>query len=782
MKPKADMKSYLDLIPISARVKKRQNRMTVLCIALAVFLVTAVFSMADMGVRMEEASAKQKHGNWHIMLSNISAADAEKIAARPDIAAFSEYDAINYKIDEDYYVGSKKAAVAGMDKAWLTDTFDYITEGRFPQNENEAVISENAKEIWGVTIGDKVKLNTPAEAFEYTVSGFEQDIDSARYDAVVLCVNMAAFEKVRSANGKPSATAYYCRFNKYINVRRAINEIKEQFGLADDNISENLVMIGLTGFSENNVLQGMYATAAFLFLLILIAGVLMIASSMNSNIAGRTRFFGMLRCTGASKKQIKRFVRLEALNWCKTAVPLGVVFGTVITWALCAALRFGVGGEFSEMPLFGISAVGIVCGVLVGIVTVLIAARSPAKRAASVSPVEAVSTGTQAKSRRAANTRLLKIETALGVRHAASSKKNLLLMTGSFALSIILFLGFSAIHDWTRHALNGLQPHTPDLSIASDDRSCTVTRELTDRVGSMTVVKRVFGRAFSGDFPTETDKGIRAVDLVSLDELQFNWADEEKWTEDNIGLSRAHKEGGCVMTVYDKDNPLEKGDKIVLNGETLEIACVLTDSPIGGGGNPTIICTEETFRRLTGETGYAVVDIQLAKDATDSDVRAIRGETEANGFLLSDRRESNREVVGTYWAFTLLVYGFLSLIALIAVFNIMNGISMSVSARMKQYGAMRSVGMSADQLTKMIGAETVTYTLCGLFCGLAAGVPIHKRFYESFVTAYFGEAWEPPVLAVIVIVTFIIAASAAAVFAPAAKIRKMAVAEVINEL
>ena len=35
------MKSYLSLIPISAKVRKRQNRMTVLCIIISVFLVTA---------------------------------------------------------------------------------------------------------------------------------------------------------------------------------------------------------------------------------------------------------------------------------------------------------------------------------------------------------------------------------------------------------------------------------------------------------------------------------------------------------------------------------------------------------------------------------------------------------------------------------------------------------------------------------------------------------------------------------------------------------------------
>lgn len=778
------MKSYLSLIPISARVRKKQNRLTIICIVLAVFLVTAVFSMADMGIRMEEASAKLKHGNWHIGIHSISAGDAEKIASRHDVAAVSEYDVINYNIKEDYYIGAKRAAITGMDKTYLTDTFDYMTEGQFPKNENEAVVSENTKDIMGVKIGDSITLQTPAGDFEYTISGFEQDMNSSRYDAILLCVNMTAFDKVRAANGKTPAPEYFYRFKKYSNIRTAINEIKEQFSLTDENVAENVVMIGLAGFSENNVLQGMYAVAVFLFLLILTAGVLMIASSMNSNVMQRTKFFGMLRCTGASKKQIKKFVRFEALNWCKSAVPTGIALGIIITWVLCAVLKFGIGGEFSEIPLFKISAIGIIFGILVGVITVLIAAQSPAKKAASVSPIAAVSGNAySAKNiRHKTNMHIGKIETVLGVNHAIASKKNLVLMTLSFSLSIILFLGFSAIHDWTRHALNGLQPHTPDLSIVSDDRSCTITRGLTDEVGSMTGVKSVFGRAFNGDFPTETDKGITAIDLVSFDAQQFNWADEEKWSADKIGLERSYKEDGCVMTVYDKDNPLQKGDTIRLNGELFEIACVLTDSPIGGSGNPTIICTEKIFAQLTGETGFAVVDIQLARNASDSDISAIRTAAETNGFLLSDRRESNRGIAGTYWAFTLLVYGFLALIAVISVFNIVNSISMSVSAKIKQYGAMRAIGMSIEQLIKMISAETITYTLCGLFVGLAAGLPIHKGFYESFVTAYFGEAWEPPIFAVIIITLFVIAASIAAVYAPSKRIKSMAITDTINEL
>lgn len=46
------------------------------------------------------------------------------------------------------------------------------------------------------------------------------------------------------------------------------------------------------------------------------------------------------------------------------------------------------------MPLFAVSPAGILCGAVVGIITVLIAAHSPAKQAAKVSPAAAVTGNT----------------------------------------------------------------------------------------------------------------------------------------------------------------------------------------------------------------------------------------------------------------------------------------------------------------------------------------------------------------------------------------------------
>lgn len=91
------MKSYLDLVPISAKVHKRQNRMSVFCIVLAVFLVTAIFGMADMFIRSQIMQARMEGGNWHVAVKNINEEQAKIISVRPEVTASSWYGILNYR-------------------------------------------------------------------------------------------------------------------------------------------------------------------------------------------------------------------------------------------------------------------------------------------------------------------------------------------------------------------------------------------------------------------------------------------------------------------------------------------------------------------------------------------------------------------------------------------------------------------------------------------------------------------------------------------------------------
>lgn len=89
--------------------------------------------------------------------------------------------------------------------------------------------------------------------------------------------------------------------------------------------------------------------------------------------------------------------------------------------------------------------------------------------------------------------------------------------------------------------------------------------------------------------------------------------------------------------------------------------------------------------------------VQMTGKAGDEDVQAIQTAVGQN-FSFRDKRDER--TTGTHMAFVFCVYAFLAVIALVSVLNIVNSISMSVSARMKQYGAMRAVGMEKRQVTK----------------------------------------------------------------------------------
>lgn len=538
-----------------------------------------------------------------------------------------------------------------------------------------------------------------------------------------------------------------------------------------------MITMGAAGASSSQAINGLYATAAAVFGLILVAGVLMISSCMNSTVSQRTKFFGMMRCIGASKKQVMRFVRMEALNWCRTAIPVGLGLSIAVTWLLGVILKNKVGGEFSEFS-FRFSVTGIVSGIAVGVVSVLLAAHAPAKRAAAVSPVAAVSgnaeTGKQVV--HAAKMRVLKVESSLGVHHAVSARKNLILMSLSFAFTVILFLVFSAGLEFARRLLPSESDLNPDISIAAADNTNSLDRGMKDGLGELPGVEAVFATAYMLDTPAEINGAAGSVDLISYDDYMFEWSKNSVVSGSMADLSG---DTDYVLTIFNRDSRLNTGDIIKVGETQLEIACVVSEG-IGTQERPAIVCTDETFRRLTGEENYVLVNVQLAKDTPEETVEKIRSVAGEND--VEDRREENQTSNSSFWVFRLAAYGFLAIIALIAVFNIMNSISMSVSARIKQYGAMRAVGMSVGQITKMIAMEAATYAACGLAVGSVAGLFVHRILMTKLIFNHFGGSWSIPFEPLGVITAIVVLSCAAAVYAPARRIRKMPITETINEL
>lgn len=776
------MRSYLSLVPISAKVHKRQSRMTRICIILAVFLVTSIFSMAEMWTDAETTAMRHNHGDWHIALQNVSKDEAEQIRKNSNVAVSSWYDEINTDAEQNYYIDGKNAVLYGIEESYITDIMKYPTEGVYPQNENEVALSADAKELFSVEIGDEITLDTPVGDVKYTISGFYED-DTEFNDIIGGCcvfMNRKTFDEIRRLNGVESESQFYIRFQNENGLKKTIADMMQQYNLTAENVKENTAVLGMLGASSNESVNELYPLAAACFVIILIAGVFMISSCMNSNVAQRTKFFGMMRCIGASKQQIIRFVRLEALNWCKTAIPIGCALGTVTCWILCAILRFFVKGEWVDMPLLAVSINGILCGALVGVITVFIAAHSPAKQAAMVSPAAAVSGNADMSKNvnHAAKTRFLKVETSLGIHHATGTKKNLFLMTGSFALMIVLFLAFSACLDFVHKLLPSVtSKFTPDITIASQDDTNSLDGNLPDKIAEIEGVESAFGMMTRTAFSVEVNGNETEIDLFSHDKTLLDTFKKSVISGD---ISRVYEDGNYAMAVYNQDYRLSVGDKIKTGNQELEIVCVTSEGVGSVSGAPTVVCSEKTFMRLTGECRFAMISVVLKKDVSEAAVSKIRDLV--GDCLFVDNREENSDINGSYWVFRIASYGFLAIISLITVLNITNSISMGVSARIKQYGAMRAVGMGSGQVAKMITAEAVTYAICGTAAGIILGLLLHYLIYAKIVITHFGGSWNIPFATIAIVLLLVVFSCIVAIYAPAKRIRNMAITATINEL
>ena len=821
------MRSYLSLIPISAKVRRRQNRMTILCIILSVLLVTVIFSISDMFLRIESAELLEKHGNWHYQVQGLSREAAAEIAERDDVSAVGFRDTFNEDGDQPYFIGKKHAVLCGTDKTYMTELTNSLEEGQFPSEEQEVLLSPNAELALDAEIGDTVTLRTPAGEKNFVVSGIGTD-DRQSYSSqtylIAVYLTEDAYRDLMEENGVETESACYIQFTDAGAAAHGMEEIRQIYGLSGEAVSENAAVMGLAGESNLEGAKTIYGIAVILFVLVLLAGILMISGSLNSNVAQRTKFFGMLRCVGASRAQIIRLVRLEALNWCKTAVPLGVCLGTFLSWGICGWMKYGIGGEFASMTVFALSPVGILSGVLVGVATVVAAAEAPAKRAARVSPMAAVNGSIGAEAAGAGKPSLknrafrvggttdacqkrepqknrtekrcsvhrmygkrYRIERTLGIHHAISSRKNWFLMTSSFALSIILFLCFSAGMDFARNMMPTMRAWQPDVELAGYANEMLMDRELADEIRELPGVKSVYGTSYTQGIPVVPSReGISQINLESYDEVLMNYASGSLVEGKMLDFNKVFESGngekntsGKAMTVYNKDNPLKAGDRIKIGNKEVEIVCSVSES-IYPSEN-LVICSQETFSWLTGQQNYSSICVQLDGGADEDTVRRIDSLAGEN-VIFTDFRESNRESNTTYLATQVIGYGFLAILGLITFFYIINSISMSVTARTRQYGAMRAAGMEGRQLSGMIAAEAFTYAVSGLAVGCCAGIPLSRFLYVKTVTRYFGLPWEFPGIQLAVILVFGAVSVLAAVHAPAKRICEMNITEAINEL
>ena len=326
-----------------------------------------------------------------------------------------------------------------------------------------------------------------------------------------------------------------------------------------------------------------------------------------------------------------------------------------------------------------------------------------------------------------------------------------------------------------------LQPWTADISVISPEDTCSVKAEFIEELQQNLAVKNVYGRMFAYNVPVIVNGEEKVVDLISYEDMQFDWAKDYVLSG---SLEKAQSESNTGLIVFEPQNDIEVGNVITLNlngsQADMEIVGMLSDCPFNNRQDVgKLICSEDTFRKLTGETDYSIIDIQLSQNATENDVNEIH-RLVGSQYTFSDERMGNSNTRGAYYCFGLFIYGFLVLIALITLFNIINSIAMSVVAKMKQYGVFRAIGLSNRQLAKMIIAEASTYAITGTICGSVLGIVCNKILFSKLITYKWGDAWSVPLVQLGIIIVVVAIAVILAVRNPIKKLEKTSIVDIIS--
>lgn len=781
------MKNYLNLVPISAKIHRKQSKMTRICITLAVFLVAVMFGLADMYLQGLTQKEMQENGNWHYEITSIDTKTATYISSRPEVEISGCQNIISS--DEGCSVNGQNTAICSQNADIFEDVFlNNIAEGEYPNAENEIAVSYSLKNSASISLNQTISLETPdGNQINLSVVGFFDDEQASRLvkgNKQLAVLTPEGFDNLKESSNINHEEKLVIRFSRNCNIPNTIADIKAQNNISDDQLEGNIPLLSVQGqiAGETSVNQ-IYQVALMLSVVVMLTCVLMISSSLNSNITQRIEFFGMLRCLGATRKQIMRLVRYEGLYWCKTAIPIGIVCSIFVIWILSAIMRLISPQWFSYMPVLGISWISIVASSILGLITVFLAARSPAKRASKVSPLTAVSgnTGQMISFRKAANTKWFKIETALGIHHAKARKRNYILMTGAFAICITLFLSFTTLVYFMKNAF--IPPAwTPDLSIASETNTCSIDKALLDKVNQNDAVKRAYGRMFAYDISMEHDTKNYNANLISYEENQFEWASDSLISG---SIDSVMQKENQVLLVKQENSDIQVGDNITLSIDnkehTVTVAGILSDSPLARvEGTETIFCSEDTFTALTGQNGYTIIDVQFKNSAHLEDGEDIENIFTSDNVIFTNNLAQVQQQRNMYRAFSVLVYGFLTIIVAITIFHIMNTISMGVAAKMQEYGAMRAIGMSDRQLRKMIFAEAGTYAISGVILGCVIGIPMNWVVFVSLITNIWETAWSFPFIPIGLIIAIVLLTSFLAVQSLAKRLHEMSIVENIS--
>ncbi len=711
---------------------------------------------------------------------------ADQVAA---VSGLSAVDAVDARVVHELAVLDRRGKpIVNFDRVGFAISTDgaaalrgFDVEGALPAGTKEVLIDKETAAHQELHIGDTVRV-FHVSVFEYRISGLiDFGVNRSFSGSSVVGLPAAEIARVTGSAGVAQIAVSQIAVSARpgVSQEQLADQIRAALGAGPRVTTGDRMRAELADDATSVATEFTFVLLIF-GVISLIVAVFVIYNTFAILLAQRIRETALLRCVGATRRQIFTSVVLESAIVGLVGGALGIVLGVGVAYGLFVLLN---GLIDSGVPAHAVVLDGrpVAIGLTLGLVVTVLAALIPAIRATRTAPLAALRdlpTGTVTS--RAV--RILRVISGIGLTAAGIDLTIIGWRTsdpemGTYTIvagGVVVFLGllvFSPLFVGRLSALVGTPLRattTGRLAVANarrnPGRTAITTATLMIGVGLMALFSVILASirataeaqlvghypvdyALSGvRYANEQQAGVpeallqqikarpefpgvavtRVVEVI-VDGQQTRIAAMDSGTLTSVvkpevrSGSLADLGAGTAFLIGER--PHWRGRTLQAESGPLRVVGEAV-VPLPGTVSADLLVTWEQLRAMAGPGDYTTVLVKVgdgisataSRDLLDS-LTSPYPLVQINSMAdLTDRLESEVSDLITLFG------GLLGTAVLIALFGIANTLSLSVVERTRESATLRAIGLTRGQLRGTLVLEAITMGMLGALTGVTFGL------------------------------------------------------------
>lgn len=715
--------------------------------------------------------------------------------------------------------------ISSVDKEYFNEL--HLISGRFAENDSELVISNHINTNGGASykIGDIITLKYGERVIEgvNTLANNEYyeeetlNIVGEKTYTIVGIVERSNFEDYSASgystftldmNDKDGTANVFVMFNNKKKIIKQSEDLAKKLGY-NNAISYNSTLLALYGESTyGNIMKSMITMIVIMLSLVSIGCIVVIYNSFAISVMERKKEFGLLSSIGATKKQLSYTVFFEALIEGIIGIILGIC-GAYIGIGTVILIINNLIGDILVLKLNLVTnIVFIIIPVIFMILVIFISALVPSRRAAKVSPIEAIRQNDdikinkkKIKTGRLIN-KLFGIEGEIALKNIKRNKKKYRVTIVSLFISIVLFISFSSYMNYTidtASSVMGEVPYDYQISYFGDDNDIDALDKISEIIKSNDVKEYVSYSAsnlsiignytYSDEYldfykSAYGDDGIKAltnlkyqyISIYILDDISYN-----KYKE-LIGLDKdsvilLNKFKGVS---YGNNKRVNYDIPVINNGDINIKICNFDDNDEDVDTTKycnkkidNIFITNKSFDLIEefsymsdfklivnkklydniSDSGTHYTQYNIISDNTDNIDKLTKELDKYDNVNYTNVKESMKQANNMILVVKILMYGFIGLVTLIGVTSVFNTISTSMALRKREFAVLRSIGLTRKGFNKILFFESLFFGLKSLIyaipVSLGVTIIIHYALADMMSINSIVIPWKAIIISIV---------------------------------